>query len=106
MKDISGENYNNTSEPINFLTQMLLTYTEQLEEYERANGPFSLTACTVLIGIIAAFSAINDSWVRLIGTIAVPCLEIIFTFAFAHYNRRIAYYRGYCINIEKKLIIN
>ena len=83
--------------------QMLLSYTGHLEDYERANGTFTLMSCTLLMTIIAATFTVNNCIVSMITTAAIPCLELIFIFCFSHYNRRIAYYRGYCINLEEKL---
>ena len=35
--------------------------------------------------------------------LVIPGLELIYLFVFSHYTRRVAFYRGYCVYIEKRL---
>ena len=41
--------------------------------------------------------------VYILGCLAVPAIELVFIFVFVHYTRRIAFYRGYCVFLEKRL---
>ena len=82
---------------------MLFHYSEQLKSYEVHTGNFSLTIWAALVVILAIIFETNSTTIRIIGIIAISCLESIFTFCFSYYSQRISYFRGYCIKMEQKL---
>lgn len=96
-------------ENISALTNILTSYTAQLEEYERACGTFTFSILSAIAAVITiavtvcSSSLVIDTYVIIAACLLIPGLELLFLFVFSHYTRRIAFYRGYCVNIENKL---
>lgn len=85
------------------MESILTSYTAQLEEYERSCGTFTTTIVASAIALLTlAFSA-SVYWPKIVAFMGIPCLEVVFSFVFSHYTRRIAFYRGYCMYLELRL---
>ena len=91
------------SDELSTLTNLLVSYTAQLEEYERGNGTFTLSSITILVAFLTLIASMNNDVTFILGCLAVPAIELVFIFVFVHYTRRIAFYRGYCVFLEKRL---
>lgn len=97
------------SDKANVLTQILITYTAQLEEMDRFSSNFLISVLSIATAIVAAIFALsgnnNDlnhlfSFIYLI----IPCFCMAILYYFALMNRRVAIYRGSCAAIEKELL--
>ena len=93
---------------VSSLTSLLVSYTSQLEEYERACGTFTLSilsAIAAVVTITVTVCSVWDAsiWVIIAMCLVIPGLELIYLFVFSHYTRRVTFYRGYCVYIEKRL---
>lgn len=65
-----------------------------------------LSAVAAVITIVVAVcssSLVVDGYVIIAACVLIPDLELLYIFIFSHFTRRIAFYRGYCVNIENKL---
>ena len=79
------------SDEISTLTNLLTSYTAQLEEYERGNGTFTLSSITILVAFLTLIASMKQDEVYILGCLAVPAIELVFIFVFVHYTRRIAF---------------
>lgn len=100
---------------IDVLTELLATYTSQMEQYERLSTDFSIT-CVGFIGVLIGvlITALSIAFrtdannrgrkiiYRLVSVVLmiIPCFSILFFYVFSMNCRKVAIYQGYMTYLE------